>query len=62
MESIDRKLENGKKINRENEQRMMNIENLLKALLNTQKQNYANVPDPQVSNYTIQLAVHLVEI
>lgn len=44
------------------EQRMMNMEDLLKALLNTQKQSYANLPDPQVSNYTIQSTVNLGEI
>ena len=34
----------------------------LKALANNQKQSYANLPDPQVSHYTIKLSVYLGEI
>ena len=51
-ERTDRKLE----------QRMMNMENLLMAMLKNQKESHANLLDPRVSNYTIQLTVSMGEI
>ena len=41
---------------------MMNMENLLMAMLKNQKESHVNLLDPRVSNYTIQLTVSMGEI